>query len=125
MVSAETRAGLLTLAGVFASSTGIQIVDTAVGLSPAWRTVTAFVLFTGFGFVLPQLYLPRVEETVPVSYRREYVLLIGLFFGTTTAGSLSSPASVFVWILVGLAVVVFLSFEIHAGYRSVAGDGAT
>lgn len=125
MVSAETRAGVLTLAGVLCAALVLRAVEAVVTLASHWRTVAAFALFTTFGFVVPQVYLARVEDTVPLSYRRGFVLLVVLFFGAAAAGPLSPPASLVVWLLVGLVVAVVVFSEVRAGYRSVVGDGTT
>ena len=124
MIAADTRAGVLTLAGVLGSALVLRALDSVVTLAPHWHTVAAFVLFTTFGFVVPQVYLARADDTVPLSYQRWFVLLVVLLFGAGAGGSLSPPASLVVWSLVGLAVAVVVLSEVHAGYRSVAGDEA-
>ncbi|WP_436902029.1 hypothetical protein [Halovenus halobia] len=125
MVSAETRAGVLTLAGVLCAALVLRAVDAVVRLAPSWHTVAAFVLFTAFGFVVPQLYLARVDDTVPLSYRRGFVLLVVLFFGAAAGGPLSPPASWVVWLLVGPTVSVIVLSEVRDGYQSVVGNEVT
>ncbi|MXR51612.1 hypothetical protein GRX03_08350 [Halovenus sp. WSH3] len=124
MASAGTRAGVLALAGVFGSGFVLQIVDSTVGLPDGWTSVATFVLLAGFGFVLPQLYLLRVDDTVPASYRRGFLLVVVVLFGAAAADTASPPAATVTRSLVGLAVAAILLAEARKGYRSVADSGS-
>jgi hypothetical protein len=119
------RAIGLAVGGVISSFTLLGFVDMFVGIPSGWTTVLSFAVVVGFGFALPQLYLIRVDDTVPTTYRLGFLVVVILFFGIGAASSASPPEERVILALIGVSVFGVFLQQVYTGYQSVVGDGLT
>jgi hypothetical protein len=125
MVSHEMRAIGLAIGGVVCSFTFLVFVEMFVGIPSGWTTLLSFAVVVGFGFALPQLYLIRVDDTVPTTYRLGFLVVVTLFFGIGAASSAPPSEERVILALIGVSVFGIFLQQVYAGYQSVIGDGLT
>ncbi|GAB3028807.1 hypothetical protein [Natronobiforma cellulositropha] len=111
-------AGLTTVVALAA----LVAVEATTGLLDEWFAVAAFVLVVLFGFVLPQVYLLRVDRTTSRTSRLGVVTLMLVLLAGAFSNAASGTAVVAIWLFaVATAAVIFL-VEARAGYRETTGD---
>jgi uncharacterized membrane protein YkgB len=125
MFSYETRAVGLAIAGVICWGILLGFVEMVLGIPSGWGNLLTLVVVVGFGFGLPQLYLIRVDDTVPTTYRLGFLVVVVLFFGIGALESASPPEERVILALIGAFVLGIFLQQIYTGYQSVIGDGVT
>ena len=125
MISHETRAIGLAVGGVLCCGVILGVVEMAVGIPSQWGGVLTFAVLAGFGFGLPQLYLIRVDDTVPTTYRLGFLVVVVLLLGSLSAESASPSEERVILGIVGFSVLGIFLQQLYSGYQSVVRDGAT
>lgn len=104
---------LLTVAALLV----LGVVDSSVGFPGEWSVVATFVLFVGLAYVLPQVYLMRVDESTSSVSRLGVITLMLLLFAAIASNVVSGTEQSTIWGLVGIWSIVIFGFEVRAGYR--------
>lgn len=117
MLSRENRiiaiSALVTLAGLGF----LSIIAIGVGLPGEWAVVAGFVFFVGSGYVAPQVYLMRVDESVGRTPRLGVIALMLILLAVMFADHVTGPEQTVLWSIVGVSVAGIFAFEALKGYR--------
>lgn len=117
MVSRENSvvlgAALATVAGLVT----LGIIKMVIGFPGDWAVVVAFFWFFGVGYVLPQVYLLRVDETTSRVSRMGIITLLLLLLGPSFAASASGIERFVILASIGLALAGIVFQELRDGYN--------
>lgn len=81
-----------------------------------WRNLMGFLIITGLGVAVPQLYLARTGTSVPYRWRSRFVILGSIVLGGIFSSNASSGETRAIWLLVGMTVIVLVTYEFRSGY---------
>ena len=117
MATNENLVIVLSAVATVAGLGMVGIVDSTFGFPSEWSVVVGFVLFVGIGYVFPQLYLLRVDNSTDRVSRLGVITLMLLIFATALSDAVTGPELAAIWAIVGVTVVAIFAYEIREGYR--------
>lgn len=125
MPSRENAVVVVSALATIAALGVLTAVEATIGMPADWGAVVAFLLFVAFGYVAPQAYLMRVDDSVSSASRMGVVVLMLGLLSVMFTDTVSGVQQDVIWGTVVVSVLAVFVYQAREGYRqSVASNSA-